>query len=348
MKRHRYVWTFRAAMLGMLFALAVCLVSLTPQALHAADQVYKARLSVHWFPKHHSAIYAQKFADECRKATNGRLDIEFFPAGQLYSVRQALTAVSTGSVELAGVLDLNFAMVNKNFMLATLGMFWKDFEQQRNFWRTSAEGQKEWDGIQNKLGIVVVCDNPVGPSCFFTTQKPLGTLESLSGLKARYITAAEKPAWKAFGSSFVHVSTAELYTSLKQGMIDAIHTVPTGIKAYALWDFLKFGQLPYVCYNDAHIVANAKWWNSLPQDIQDTVMNKVGPMISKASTDAIVAHSNEVLKEFQAQKGGQVVTMSAAEQKKLVYLYITKVWPAVGKSMNPEVYEAALKYAGHK
>ena len=55
------------------------------------SKVYKARLSYHWGPKHMSAIMANKFAEECKKATNGRLDIEVFPSGQLFNIKQIVT-----------------------------------------------------------------------------------------------------------------------------------------------------------------------------------------------------------------------------------------------------------------
>ena len=49
----------------------------------AQAQEYVARLSVHWGPKHHSAIHTQMFADEVNKRAEGRLRIDVFPSGQL-------------------------------------------------------------------------------------------------------------------------------------------------------------------------------------------------------------------------------------------------------------------------
>ncbi|MBC8183626.1 hypothetical protein H8E88_21245, partial [candidate division KSB1 bacterium] len=84
----------------------ITMLVLVPMATASEKKVYKARLSYHWGPKHGSAIMADKFAEEVRKATNGRLDIEVFPAGQLFNIKQIIPSVSQGSVELGGVVGV--------------------------------------------------------------------------------------------------------------------------------------------------------------------------------------------------------------------------------------------------
>jgi C4-dicarboxylate-binding protein DctP len=314
----------------------------------AAGTPIRARLSYHWFPQHHAAIYASKFAEECNKATNGRLKIEVFHSGQLFDIRQALSAVSSGSVELAGVLDLNFVPVDKSFMLGTFGYFWKDYDKQRAFWTQNPVGKAKWEGIQKKLGIKILCYDPVGPSAMFSTKPLVGTVEELRGRKIRYLTAGEKPGYEALGMSVVSVSTSEMFSALKQGMIDSFVTNPSALKAYSWWDMTKYGELPYSSYVDAFVVANAKWWDSLPKDIQQIILTQVSPKISKEATDSVMGYSNAILKEFTRDHGGKVVTVSKSEEKKLIQIYETKVWPVLGKEMDPQVYEAAMKFMGHK
>jgi len=320
---------------------------LTNGMASAADN-YKARLSYHWFPKHHAAIYADKFAQECEKATNGKLKIDVFHSGQLYNIRQALTAVSSGAVELAGVLDLNMAPVDKAFMLSALGYFWSDYEKMRAFWEETPEGRAKWEGIQKKLGIKILCYDPVGPSCLLSTKPMVGTVEELKGRKARYLTAAEKPAWAAMGLSMVSVSTSEMYTALKQGMIDTCATNPSALKAYSWWDFARYVALPYMSYVDAYVVANAKWWNTLPEDIRQTILTRVVPKIGREATESVISFSDANLKELTEQHNGQVVTYSDEELNKIRQIYKAKVWPVLGKMMDAEVYEAAEKFMGYR
>ena len=64
------------------------------------------RLSVHWSPKHHSAKHAIIFAEEVTKRSNGRLKIEVYPSKQLFGVREVMGAVTSGAVELGGILGV--------------------------------------------------------------------------------------------------------------------------------------------------------------------------------------------------------------------------------------------------
>ena len=311
-------------------------------------KVYKGRLSYHWGPTHYSAIMASKFAEECEKATNGRLDLEVFPSGQLYSIAQIVPALSQGSVDMGGVLDVLFMRVDKNFFLSGMMRFFGGFQQKRDFWERTPVGKKYWDALQKKLGIKILAYIPVGPTCYFTTERPLDSVEAFRGLKARTLIGTERYSFDPLGINYVKVSTAEVYTALKSGMIDTLQTVPSAVTGYSWWDFLKYAQQPYNFYADAYVAANVRWWNTLPQDIQDIILNDVGPRISKEATEGVTAYSNDVLKEFVDKHGGTVSTLPPAEIKKLIQIEKTQVWPKIAESIDPELYEAAMEFAGHK
>ena len=80
-----------------------------------------ARMSGHWGPTHQSAIHAQMFADEVTKRSEGRLRIEFYPSKQLFGIREVMGAITSGAVELGGVVGVvSFPSINKNFNVAFL------------------------------------------------------------------------------------------------------------------------------------------------------------------------------------------------------------------------------------
>ena len=331
----------------LLISLAAIMIMLVVAPMtFAAEKVYKPRLSYHWFPDHHSAKMANLFAEECKKATNGRLDIQIFPSGQLFKFRQIVPAISQGSVEMGGVVGVMYMRADKDCYLMGFQRFFKNFEQMRGFWLENPEGRKVWDRVENKLGVKNICFIPVGPATYFSVDRPLDRMANLKGLKARTLIPTEKPGLKALGVNFVSVSTSEVYSALKQGMINMVSTVPNGLIAYNWWDFLKYAQQPYSFYADAYITVNTAWWNTLPQDIRDIVMNEVAPKISKIATDGIMDVSNGILKEFVEKHGGHISTLSDAELKKFVDLERTKVHPALAKNINPDLYKAAKKYVG--
>ena len=341
-------WDYRKKAILFLFIGMVIILVISATAWAADTKVYKGRLSYHWAPKHYSAIMATKFAEECKKATNGRLDIEVFPSGQLYSIAQIVPALSEGSVDMGGVLGVLFMRVDKNFFLSGMMRFFDSFQQKRDFWEKTPEGRKRWDALQTKLGMRILAYIPVGPACYFSSERPLDSVDAFKGLKARTLIGTERYSFKPMGISFVKVSTAEVYTALKSGMINTLQTVPSATKAYSWWDFLKYAQQPYNFYADAYVAANSKWWDTLPKDIQDIVLNEVGPKISKEATEGVMAYSNAALKELVEEHGGTISTLSDAELKKLIEIEKTQVWPKIAENIDPGLYEAAKKFAGHQ
>jgi len=149
--------------------------------------------------------------------------------------------------------------------------FFDSFQQKRDFWEKTPEGKKHWDAVQKKLGIRILAYIPVGPACYFSSERPLDSVAAFKGLKARTLIGTERYSFKPLGVNFVKVSTAEVYTSLKSGMINTLQTVPSATKAYSWWDFVKYAQQPYNFYADAYVAVNARWWDKLPQDIKDIV-----------------------------------------------------------------------------
>src|SRR4030043_967927 len=209
-----------------------------------AAEVFKARYSYHWFPAHHLAVYSEKFAQLAKEETKGRLDVTTYPSGQLYGARDAIAAVSQGSVELAGGIAVTLASAAPEFGVDTLMMLFDNYEQQRKAWETES-GKAAIAKVEQKLGAKLLCRLPHGPACLFTTTKRVQDLEGFKGLKARLLSASEKPYWEALGASNVSMGTEQVYTALQQGMINAVWTVPSAIKAYSWWDTIKFGPLPY-------------------------------------------------------------------------------------------------------
>jgi len=319
----------------------------SPTGAASAAESFKARYSYHWFPTHHLAVYSEKFAQICKGETKGRLEVTTYPSGQLYSARDAIAAVSQGSVEMAGCIALTLASAAPEFGVDTLMMLFDNYDQQRMAWETEP-GKAVIARVEQKLGVKLLCRLPNGPACLFTTEKKVQDLNGFKGLKARLLSASEKPYWDALGAGTVSMGTEQVYTALQQGMINAVWTVPSAIKAYSWWDVVKFGTLPYTAYPDSLLVVNAKWWDTLPQEIKDILVKKVVPAIEKESTDFVMGDAKANLDEFVNQKGGAVATLSAQDVKSLKEMCVEKVYPPLVTKYDPAFWSAIAAQQGLK
>jgi TRAP-type C4-dicarboxylate transport system substrate-binding protein len=324
--------------LGTLSAIAV----LAGQTAIAENLV--ARMSGHWSPKHQSAIHSQIFADEVTKRSEGRLTIQFYPSKQLFGIREVMGAVSSGAVELGGVVGVvSFPPINKNFNVASYPGLFSSYEQQRSFFQESDAGRAVWDDLTQKSNSKLIMYNPVGPVMTFSSARALTGIDTMKGLKARALLKSERPMWDAYEANTVSLPTGEVYTALQTGMIDTINSPPGSIEAYSWWEYLAFAQKPYQYFADAYIMANQDWFNSLPKDLQDIVM-EVGAEVGTLATNTILNAGESTLTKF-VERGGVVTTLSGDEKAKFNAMMADKVMPAMADMFDKDVLLAAEAFA---
>ena len=305
-----------------------------------------ARMSGHWGPTHQSAIHAQMLADEVTKRSEGRLRIEFYPSKQLFGIREVMGAITSGAVELGGVVGVvSFPSINKNFNVASYPGLFNSYDQQRAFFQESEMGKSIWDEVTTKTNTKLIMYNPVGPVMTFSSKRELTGVDAMKGLKARRLLKSEEPMWDALGANRVSLPTGEVYTALQTGMIDTINSPPGSIESYSWWENLKFAQKPYQYFADAYIMANQSWFDSLPADLQELVI-EVGQEIGNVSTNTILDAGESTLTKFVA-RGGIVTELSGDEKAKFDKLMIEKVMPAMAHLFDADALDAAEAFVAN-
>lgn len=311
----------------------------------AAEEIV-ARLSVHWSPTHHSAIHAQMFADEVNKRAAGKLRIDVFPSGQLFGIREQLGAITSGAIEIGGIVPIvSFPPVNKNFNVTAFPGLFESYAQQRSFLAESEAGQEIWNDITTKSNSTILMYDPVGAVMTFSGARELDTVAAMAGLKARALIKSERPMWEAYGANTVSLPTGEVYTALQTGMIDTINSPPGSIKAYSWWEYLGYAQLPYQYFSDAYLMANTDWFNGLPEDLQALLL-EVGVEVGTISTNKIMQVGEDTLAEFQ-QRGGVVTMLEGDAKAGFDELMVNQVMPAMADLIDGPVLEAAQAYVAN-
>ncbi len=332
----------RRAGSALTLAIGACALALPASSVQAQGK--PARLSFHWGTDHESAIMATKFANEVNKAAASVFKIDVFPNGQLFTIRQITGALSAGSVEIGGVVTHNqFASIDRDWNVVQIPGIWNSIEHQRSFFEKTEEGRAMRERILKKSNLVHLAYVPVGPYVTFSKSNDMSTVEKMRGLKARSLAASERPGFAARKMSVVSLSTEEVYAALQSGMIDTLSTVPTAVKAYSWWDHLKFAQMPYSIYADSELMANATWFESLPENVRK-IMLQVGARISKEATNGTMAGNTAALKDMVEKHGGKVTTLSGAALEAFEKLDREQTQPGLSKMMSKEIFDAALRF----
>ncbi|MFG1371105.1 TRAP transporter substrate-binding protein DctP [Xanthobacter oligotrophicus] len=257
------------------YATALATGALAAPALAQSQPEVKWRLTSS-FPRSLDTIYgtAQTFARYVSEATDGRFQIQTFPAGELVPGLQALDAVSTGSVECAQTATYFYTGKDPALAFGTGVPFGFNSRQQHSWWFFGG-GAEIINGVLAKYNVTSM---PMGNSgCqmggFF--RKELTGVGDLKGLKFR-IGGIGGQVLAKLGVVPQQIVPGDVYAALERGTIDAAEFVgPYDDEKLGLVKVAKYYYYPGWWEGGAmmHLVINDKQWDALPKHYQAIVRN---------------------------------------------------------------------------
>lgn len=169
-------------------------------------------------------VVSYKFAERVEANTGGKIKIKVFGNSQLGNIPQLWGLVKTGLVDVfmtEPVLSLIPEPKPKNFMVIITPYLFETQADYRKFIGSTLfrEMMSKVENSGNMKFIGYLGDRP--PRALTTTNRGVEKIEDLKGLKIR--TASLPPAvemWKQWGASPTPVAPAEMYTSLKSGLVE--------------------------------------------------------------------------------------------------------------------------------
>lgn len=235
-------------------------------------EIITIRFTSHFPPVAPSLPAFQELETIIPERTNGRVKFEFYPASQLYDMIEGMLAVQEGAVEMTHG-GFTTTTISKGYdVMSGLSFLFDDDAHLERFVKTDAFKALN-DGLEAKGIKHIVYIGTPGACHLVNFRHPIETVEDLSGVKLRFppmpmmLEAAD-----LLGIEAVAIPFAEFGTALETGMVDGHTTNWIGIVV------LKIPKKTYVtvCYITQipnTIIANAEWWNSLPPDLQETLMD---------------------------------------------------------------------------
>ncbi|MDN5569590.1 MAG: TRAP transporter substrate-binding protein [Paracoccus sp. (in: a-proteobacteria)] len=162
----------------------------------------------------------QTFARLVEEKTNGDVTIQFFPDGQLGGEREMVEMVQGGALDItkvSGGLLESFAPIYGVFPMPYL------FDDQDHFYRVMDDAEIMDPVYQSTadLGFTGLTYYNSGARNFYTTSRPVKSVEDLRGLKIRVLQSPTAIRMtELLGATPVAMGQAEVYTSLQQGVLD--------------------------------------------------------------------------------------------------------------------------------
>ncbi len=238
-----------------------------------ADRIFRWKLVTTWppnFPVFQEGV--DRFADDVRTMSRGRLDIKVFAGGELVPPLQTFDAVSQGTVEMghgaayywAGKVPAGQFLSAVPFGMTAKGM---------HSWLYSGGGLEIWQELYEPFGLMPFPMGNTGVQMGGWFNKRIDSVGDLKGLKMRIPGLGGKVLAKAGGTP-VLLAGGEIYTALERGTIDATEWVgPFHDQRLGLYRAAKFYYYPgwHEPGTTLELMVNRKAWDELPEDLQAMV-----------------------------------------------------------------------------
>ncbi len=242
----------------------------------AAPAVVQSQPDVRWrmtssFPRSLDSIYgaAQMLARYVSDATDGRFQIQTFPAGELVPGLQAMDAVTSGAVECAQSATYFYVGKNPALGFGTGIPFGFNTRQQLSWWSFGG-GEQLINGILERYKVIAIPAGNSGCQMGGFFRKPLEKVEDLKGLKFR-IAGLGGQVLSRLGVIPQQIPPTDVYAALERGTIDAAEFVgPYDDEKLGLVQVAKYYYYPGWWEGGAllHLMVNTDQWASLPKSYQ--------------------------------------------------------------------------------
>lgn len=252
--------------------------------------------------------FEYKFAELVNEKSDGRIEVQVYPAGQMGEMTDILTAVQSGSMQMtrtnpSWLADAGVSSMN----LLALPFVFDDLDSANKV-LDSDVGQKIFNQVEESDTMVKALGylEPSGRYFFFKNKK-VANLKDIAGLKIRVQTndLATKMV-SSLGASATPISYNELYSSLQTGIVDGADNPLKGILNMSFYEVGSYVlDMPHQ-YEASVIIINSDFFNSLSEEDQ-AVINEA----MEEGAEYFKQISDEALEGYRSQleeKGMEFVT----------------------------------------
>jgi len=252
-------------------------------------------------PYHTQALWA---ADEIKKRTNGRYQVEVFAASQLGKETDINQALSLGTVDIIYTGMAFAGRLYPPMSIASGPFIFRDFNHWQSF-RNGPVFREVARGYEDKSGHKIVGYTYYGQR-HLTANKLVQKPEDMKGMKLRVPDAPLFTMFpKAVGANPTPIAFAEVYLALQNGTVDAQENPLPTIEAKKFYEVQKYIILTGHITESLVTVVGAPTWSKLP-DADKKIFNDVLWEASTHSTNDIVAAENALVTDFE-KRGKTVV-----------------------------------------
>lgn len=260
------------------------------------------------------------FEQMVEEQTDGHVQVEIFPAGQLGNETEMTEAVSMGTLQAVRGGELEYL---PQITMLSLPMLCDTMEEVRTLcYSDFVADMLSSVETEHNMKVLAVGDDS-GFRQITNNVRPIVSPEDMQGLKMRTVLEVIDLSMKAFGASTVSVPFTDLYMALKTGVADGQENPLALIDAQKFYEVQKYCTIIDYMFCAEVMYVNLDWWNSLPAEYQTILSDCAQAMMDENSR--ITDEENEVYLE-NIKNAGCEVTVLTEEQREAFRPLAENVW----------------------
>jgi tripartite ATP-independent transporter DctP family solute receptor len=281
------------------------------------------------------AMAAVEAAEAAGKCSDGRIDIQIFPAGQLGGQAEITEAFLEGSVDMTLGSPPFAARPSLQIILAPF--LFDDAEEMERSFRSDAGYELVWDPADEELGMKSL-DFWFSGFNHFTSNKPFTGPDDMEGIKIRVPESeASIDLINDLGATATPIAFPELYTALQTGTVDAQYNPLSRIYATNFQEVQKYLIPAAISPNVNGVAITEQKWSALSGDDQQCLMDSI-----RDSGDAVLAKNVENDKQLLEDAAADFEILEP--DRDAMVKVVEETWlPKYESILGEGVYEALQK-----
>ncbi|MFT6155536.1 MAG: TRAP-type mannitol/chloroaromatic compound transport system substrate-binding protein [Neolewinella sp.] len=275
---------------------------------------------------------AQRFAERLSAMTDGRMQVNYFAAGERVKAFDSFDEVASGNAQMYHAAEYYWKGKHPGFAYFTAVPFGLTYTEM-NAWIRFGGGQQLWDKLSGEFGLKgLMCGN-TGVQMGGWFRKEINSADDLKGLKMR-MPGLGGDVLAKLGGSPVSLPGGQIYENLISGAIDATEWVgPWNDEIMKFYEAAKYYYYPGM-HEPAAMLAcgvNKDFWESLsPSD--------------QAIVEAASSMENDVMMSEYNAKNGAALARLVNEQGVKVRSFNDDIYDSFGEAAE-EVFEDVVAHS---
>ena len=287
---------------------------------------------------HPSVQMITRVANRVKDATQGRIEIQAYPASQLGSSKDQIEAVALGTQQMVTEGAANFGQWVPSISVIEAPYVWRDAAHLTKV-MSGPVGQDLNKQLIEKRGMRILGTTYYGVRQLTTTNKAVRTVADMNEFKLRVpeneVFLAMARAW---GAKPTPMTFSELYLALRQNVVDGQENPLPTIDSGKFFEVQKYLVLTGHILTPRLVVINEKFWQGVSAADQK--------VISDAVAEGIAWNNQEILSREQSlqdkfkKAGMEVIQPDVESFRKPVLDTLPKLFEAkLGKGLFEKIVE---------